>query len=275
MNQTPPTPSGPKAAPRRSGFWSRLSPLQRVGVSAAALLLPCCGGLTAITLLAGDPKPSVSTTPAARNLAGDQVALSSPPGAVPSSPEDVSSPAEALSSPPENLSSPAEALSSPAGEPAAAAAPTEAAGGTSSPAPPHVVTKRVVKVRAAVPFATRKVQDDSLPEGETRVRVKGVAGVRTTTYEVTLTDGAETARRLTGTAVTKRPVTKVVAVGTRTKPSGGRCDPNYTPCVPIASDVDCAGGSGNGPAYVQGPVRVIGTDPYDLDRDGDGIACDK
>lgn len=52
------------------------------------------------------------------------------------------------------------------------------------------------------------------------------------------------------------------------------CDPNYTPCVPIASDVDCAGGSGNGPAYVQGPVHVIGRDIYDLDRDGDGIGCE-
>ncbi|RFC66728.1 MULTISPECIES: excalibur calcium-binding domain-containing protein [Mesorhizobium] len=52
------------------------------------------------------------------------------------------------------------------------------------------------------------------------------------------------------------------------------CDPNYDPCVPVASDVDCAGGSGNGPAYVAGPVRVIGTDIYGLDRDGDGIACE-
>jgi hypothetical protein len=55
-------------------------------------------------------------------------------------------------------------------------------------------------------------------------------------------------------------------------PSG--CDPNYSGCVPIASDVDCAGGSGNGPAYVQGPVRVVGSDIYDLDRDGDGTACE-
>lgn len=52
------------------------------------------------------------------------------------------------------------------------------------------------------------------------------------------------------------------------------CDPNYDPCVPIASDVDCAGGSGNGPAYVQGPVRVIGSDIYGLDRDNDGIGCE-
>ena len=27
------------------------------------------------------------------------------------------------------------------------------------------------------------------------------------------------------------------------------CNPNYDPCVPNADDVDCAGGSGNGPAY--------------------------
>ena len=53
------------------------------------------------------------------------------------------------------------------------------------------------------------------------------------------------------------------------------CDPNYTgACVPIAPDVDCADGSGNGPAQVRGPVRVIGRDVHGLDRDGDGIACD-
>jgi hypothetical protein len=54
------------------------------------------------------------------------------------------------------------------------------------------------------------------------------------------------------------------------------CDPNYSgACVPIASDVDCAGGSGNGPAYVRGPVTVIGSDIYKLDSDHDGIGCDK
>jgi hypothetical protein len=56
-------------------------------------------------------------------------------------------------------------------------------------------------------------------------------------------------------------------------PSG--CDPNYSgACVPIASDVDCAGGSGNGPAYVRGPVTVVGSDIYGLDRDGDGLGCE-
>ena len=52
------------------------------------------------------------------------------------------------------------------------------------------------------------------------------------------------------------------------------CDPNYSGCVPIASDVDCVGGSGNGPAYASGPIRVIGSDIYQMDGDGDGIACE-
>jgi hypothetical protein len=53
------------------------------------------------------------------------------------------------------------------------------------------------------------------------------------------------------------------------------CDPNYSgACVPIASDVDCEGGGGNGPAYVKGPVYVIGKDIYGLDKDGNGVGCE-
>ena len=101
---------------------------------------------------------------------------------------------------------------------------------------------------------------------------------------MTLTDGVETARRLVSDTVTTQPVTQVTAVGTKVvaapKPQpapnpGPSCDPNYSgACVPIASDVDCLGGSGNGPAYVQGPVYVIGTDIYGLDTDHDGIGCE-
>ena len=52
------------------------------------------------------------------------------------------------------------------------------------------------------------------------------------------------------------------------------CDPNYSGCVPIASDVDCAGGQGNGPAYVRGPVVVTGSDIYGLDADDDAVGCE-
>lgn len=53
------------------------------------------------------------------------------------------------------------------------------------------------------------------------------------------------------------------------------CHPSYIgACVPVASDVDCAGGSGNGPEYVVGPVEVVGPDVYGLDRDNDGVGCE-
>lgn len=48
---------------------------------------------------------------------------------------------------------------------------------------------------------------------------------------------------------------------------GGNCAPGYDPCVPpYPPDVDCAD--------VDGPVRVSGSDPHGLDRDGDGVACE-
>jgi hypothetical protein len=50
------------------------------------------------------------------------------------------------------------------------------------------------------------------------------------------------------------------------------CD--YNPCLPPASDYDCPGGSGDGPAYAPGPVEVTGTDIYGLDSDSDGIGCE-
>jgi hypothetical protein len=52
------------------------------------------------------------------------------------------------------------------------------------------------------------------------------------------------------------------------------CTQGYDPCIPPGSDVDCAGGSGNGPRYVQGPVTVTGSDPYGLDSDHDGVGCE-
>jgi PASTA domain len=56
----------------------------------------------------------------------------------------------------------------------------------------------------------------------------------------------------------------------------GDCDPSYPgSCLdPDVSDYDCAGGSGNGPEYVEGPIRVRPPDPFDLDRDGDGWGCE-
>ncbi|WFE38320.1 G5 domain-containing protein [Micromonospora sp. WMMD998] len=148
-----------------------------------------------------------------------------------------------------------------------APSPTEA-----SPAASPLVRITTVTSTAKIAYSTRTVKDATLSRGTKKVRTRGVAGVRTLTYQVTVTDGVQTGKKLVRSVVTRKPVTQVVAVGTKQTRS---CDPNYSgACVPIASDVDCAGGSGNGPAYVTGPVRVVGSDIYDLDRDGDGVGCD-
>ncbi|PTA43571.1 hypothetical protein C8054_25045 [Micromonospora sp. RP3T] len=120
-----------------------------------------------------------------------------------------------------------------------------------------------------VPYQTKKVKDSSMPKGVTKLRTRGVEGTKKLTYQVTVIDGIETARKVVKTQITTKPVTEVVAVGTN------NCDLNYQGCVPIASDVDCAGGSGNGPAYVKGPVKVIGYDIYKLDRNRDGYGCNE
>ena len=148
--------------------------------------------------------------------------------------------------------------------------------------PEPVITTEKVVVSYEVPFAAVAVDDPALAAGTVAVTTTGVPGAREVTYQVTYRDGVETKRATLSETVTLAPVDQVTSNGTYVAPpppppvvAKSSCDPNYTgACVPIDSDVDCAGGSGNGPSYVTGPVRIVGSDIYDLDRDGDGIACD-
>ncbi len=109
---------------------------------------------------------------------------------------------------------------------------------------------------------------------------KGTASVRapdTTTTVATTTTEAPTTTTTTAPATTTTAVstTTTTTMTTLTEPTPPtNCTPGYDPCIAnLGTDVDCAGGSGNGPRYVQGPVRVTGPDVYDLDRDGNGIGC--
>jgi resuscitation-promoting factor RpfB len=80
-----------------------------------------------------------------------------------------------------------------------------------------------------------------------------------------------------GTRAKPKSVVRIVISNVQRKPddrASRNCTPGYSPCLPPASDYDCAGGTGNGPKYAYGPIRVTGSDPYDLDRDGDGVACE-
>jgi hypothetical protein len=103
---------------------------------------------------------------------------------------------------------------------------------------------------------------------------------QTTTEATTTTTAAPTTTTVAPTTTTAPPPPPTTAItaplpppqtAAPAPPSG--CHPSYDPCVPIASDVDCRGGSGDGPEYT-GTVTVIGPDVYDLDRDGDGMGCE-
>lgn len=51
-----------------------------------------------------------------------------------------------------------------------------------------------------------------------------------------------------------------------TQQQGGGCHPGYSPCLPIVADLNCGD--------VDGPITVLGDDPYQFDADGDGTGCD-
>jgi hypothetical protein len=155
---------------------------------------------------------------------------------------------------------------------------------TSVPSPTETTT--TVTEVVAIPFVARTVEDALLDTGRTVVRTRGRAGSKTVTWTVRTRGGVEVDRAVSGEKVTLEPVDEVTVVGTKVAAPEPQddpvepadtddCDPNYSGgCVPIASDVDCAGGKGNGPAYVRGPVQVVGKDIYGLDADHDGIGCE-
>ena len=79
-----------------------------------------------------------------------------------------------------------------------------------------------------------------------------------------------------GTQLTPtKAVTTISSVSTATASASSsdvKCDPNYAGCIPVfPPDVDCTDIKRLGLA----PVKVIGKDVHKLDRDGDGIGCDK
>jgi hypothetical protein len=165
---------------------------------------------------------------------------------------------------------------------AATSSPRPSAERTSSPTPTPTVVTTEVSVVTAVPFAKSTVEDGGIPLGESRVTTSGVDGESVAVFRVTTSGGVEVQRVLLRESQTRAPVTEVTSVGTYVAPpppaadaaQSDGCDPNYADaCVPIDSDVDCAGGKGNGPSYFDGVARVVGSDIYGLDGDEDGFAC--
>jgi beta-lactam-binding protein with PASTA domain len=125
-----------------------------------------------------------------------------------------------------------------------------------------VIARLIPKVPSVVGKKVGKAQD--LLEGKGyKVRTRREVSSRSKGTVISQAPSAGTRLR------PGRRVTLVVA-----KPDSGPDCQGYSPCITPGPDVDCAGGSGDGPRYVDGPVYVSGSDPYDLDADGDGVGCE-
>lgn len=83
-----------------------------------------------------------------------------------------------------------------------------------TPVPAPVVTLEYEDILEEIDFETKYVEDTSMLEGETRVAKKGEKGIITHVYEITMTDGVETSRRLVKDKNTKEPVDEIIAYGT-------------------------------------------------------------
>lgn len=83
------------------------------------------------------------------------------------------------------------------------------------------IDKKRVRKTQLIAFATKRTESSSLYKGTTRVVTKGRAGSRSAVYDLVLTDGKVTKRTLVRSKVTRKAVTQVVRVGTKSRPVSG------------------------------------------------------
>lgn len=143
-------------------------------------------------------------------------------------------------------SHPADAVKRPAPAAVSAAPSTPASKPHSTPkrtpTPTPVVTTELVTSTAPIPFDATTTTDPKLAKGTSAVTTAGVDGVMTTTFRVTLTDGAETGREQISQEVTTPPVTQVTAVGSYVRPAAPAAP--AVPAAPAAPAAPVAPGNG-------------------------------
>jgi uncharacterized protein YabE (DUF348 family) len=81
----------------------------------------------------------------------------------------------------------------------------------------RIVKKRVNKSKT-VAYSVKKKNSSSLYKGTTKVVTAGQNGKRSEVWDLTVADGKVIKRTLVKTSLTDKPVTKVVQVGTKSKP---------------------------------------------------------
>ncbi|MEO7753917.1 MAG: transglycosylase family protein [Terracoccus sp.] len=97
------------------------------------------------------------------------------------------------------------------------------------------VTTKDAKTTSAVAFTVVRKATASMYADQTTVATQGVAGVRTVTVRTTLVDGKATKTQQLSSAVTTKPVAKVVLVGTKKRPAPVVAAPRATATTSTAT----------------------------------------
>ena len=77
------------------------------------------------------------------------------------------------------------------------------------------VEKKTVREEKSLAYDVQKVTDGDLLNGEQRIRQKGKSGLEEFVYEVVVEDGKEAARQLVERILVRKPVSEIVAVGSK------------------------------------------------------------
>ncbi|WP_322770704.1 hypothetical protein [Frankia sp. Cr1] len=155
---------------------------------------------------------------------------------------------------------------SPSADPSASPSPSATVG---FPAGEAVAAGPVTPTAGEIPAAPQPAVAVATTSASAAVSAAGNAATAPTTHPVSR-PSAQAAGQAPAAAPAPRPATTAAAA------PAGNCDPAY-PDVCLhdgIGDYDCAGGTGDGPNYVRGPLRVRSPDPFKLDGNHDGTGCE-
>ncbi|MBE3520136.1 MAG: G5 domain-containing protein [Firmicutes bacterium] len=130
------------------------------------------------------------------------------------------------------------------------------------------VTFREEVVTENIPFTTEYVKDPQLEAGLKAVRRNGQSGVANVRYMVKYEDGIEVSRKEISRATVKKPVSKLVALGTKTEVSREGTVIRFVRAIEVLATgycpcEICCGKNADGYTYTGVPAKrgVIAVDP--------------
>ena len=81
-------------------------------------------------------------------------------------------------------------------------------------------TRTEVYTKEDIPYDTETYDDDTIYEGQSRIKQEGEYGINELTANVTYVNGVETGRDITKVVSLKKPVTEIIALGCKKTPAG-------------------------------------------------------